>query len=425
MVAKQSACLRRLADGARGGIVGFGRFLANRRVTVGGIIAGWSAAAGEACAGRHVLAIQDTSEINFTTTRSQRRGLGEIGKGGGRGVLLHAMLAVDASSGGLLGLVSGRVWSRKGRVKVPHNKRPLKRKESERWVSTAKTAWRVLAKAAMVTAISDREGDLYIGWAELPGPARHLLVRAMKDRATAGGGKLSTADLQAGGEARIELRERAGRAARTARLVLRFGQVTLNKPRYLREKGLARQVRLSLVEVVEIDPPKGAQPILWRLLTTHSVTDAASAWRIVGWYRQRWTIEQFFRTLKQQGLQLEDSQLATADRLIKLTAIAARAATLVMQLVQARDGASGQSADIVFSPQEIQALEALVPRLEGKTALQKNPHPPQSLAWAAWAIAKLGGWDGYPKSKPPGPITFRHGLQQFLAIAEGWSLRDV
>lgn len=425
MVASQSICLRRLAEGGRSRIVGFGRFLANRRVTVQALIAGWSSAASQACEGRHVLAIQDTSEINFATTKSRRRGLGEIGKGSGRGVLLHAMLAIDAGSGGLLGLVAGRIWSRKGRVKVHHNKRPLRRKESERWVTTAQAARRVLAQAAMVTAISDREGDFYAAWSQVPGGNLHLLVRAMKDRTTAGGGKLSTVDLQNGGQATIRLRDRAKRAARTVRLCLRFGQVTLNKPRYLREKGLALQVSLSLVEVAEINPPKGVQPILWRLLTTHPISDAAMGWRIVGWYRQRWTIEQFFRTLKQQGLQLEDSQLETADRLIKLTAIAARAAVLVMQLVQARDGKGDESADIAFSPEEIQALEALVPRLEGKTALQKNPHPPKSLAWAAWAIGKLGGWDGYPRSKPPGPITFRHGLQRFLAIAEGWALRDV
>jgi hypothetical protein len=425
MVAHQSVCLRRLAASARSGIVGFGRFLANRKVTVEGLIAGWATGLSQACTGRHVLAIQDTSEINFATTKSRRRGLGEIGKGSGRGVLLHAMLAVDAGSGWLLGLVAGRIWSRKGRVKVHHNKRPLKRKESERWVTTAQAAGRVLAQAAMVTAISDREGDFYVAWAQVPGQKLHLLVRAMKDRTTAGGGKLSTADLHNGGHARIDLRERPKRAARIVHLALRFGQVTLNKPRYLREKGLTPQVSLSLVEVVEIDPPRGVQPIVWRLLTTHPVPDDAAAWQIVGWYRQRWTIEQFFRTLKQQGLQLEDSQLETADRLIKLTAIAARAAAVIMQLVQARDGVSGQSADIVFSPEEIQTLQALVPRLEGKTTLQKNPHPPRSLAWAAWVIGKLGGWDGYPKSKPPGPITFRHGLQRFLAMHEGRTLRDV
>jgi hypothetical protein len=130
-------------------------------------------------------------------------------------------------------------------------------------------------------------------------------------------------------------------------------------------------------------------------------------------------------TLKQQGLQLEDSQLENAGRLIKLTAIAARAACTIMQLVQARDGRSGQDAKIALSPPEIETLHALLPEIEGKTALQKNPHPPETLAWAAWIIAKLGGWDGYPKSKPPGPITFRHGLQYFKSLALGWRLQNV
>jgi hypothetical protein len=90
-------------------------------------------------------------------------------------------------------------------------------------------------------------------------------------------------------------------------------------------------VPVSLVEVREMGAAPGAEPIMWRLLTTHPVNDAAMAWQVVAWYRQRWIIEQFFRTLKQQGLQLEDSQLETADRLIKLTAIAARAACTIMQ----------------------------------------------------------------------------------------------
>ena len=64
----------------------------------------------------------------------------------------------------------------------------------------------------------------------------------------------------------------------------------------------------------------------------------------------RWTIEQFFRTLKRQGLRIEDSQLTTADRLCKMVAIAAKAAAIVMQLVHARDGRQHQPASIAFSP---------------------------------------------------------------------------
>jgi hypothetical protein len=425
MVARESVCLRRLAGGERRGIVGCGRFLANRRVTVEALIEGWGAGASAACAGRHVLAIQDTSEINFTTTPQSRRGLGEIGKGVGRGVLLHAMLGLDAETGGLLGLVAGKIWTREGRVEVPHAKRQLADKESERWLSTAEDAKTVLAGAAMVTEISDRESDIYAKWARLPADGFHILTRAMHDRPVQGGGKLSTVALTPAGEAMVELRARPGRPARAARLVAGYARVSIKRPPNTPEKGMPRTIAVTLVQVTEIDPPEGAEPILWRLLTTHIVEDETMAWRIVAWYRQRWPIEQFFRTLKQQGLQLEDSQLETAERLIKLTAIAARAAVTIMQMVQARDGHSGQDAAIAFSPAEIDALSALIPTLEGKTALQKNPHPSGSLAWAAWAIAKLGGWDGYPNSKPPGPITFRHGLQYFRALAHGRSIRDV
>jgi hypothetical protein len=432
MVGHQSICLRRLAAGARAAIVGFGRFLSNPRVTVEALVEGWGAQTSLACAGRHVLAIQDTSEINFSTTAKTRRGLGETGKGNGRGVLLHAMLAVEAETGGVLGLVTGRVWTRKGRVETHHSKRSLTEKESERWLATGEAAKPVLAAAGMVTDVSDREADIYAKWASLPTDSFHVLTRAWHDRVTADGGRLSTASLLPAGQADIELRERpAGggrkqaRLARTAHLVARFGEVTLKRPRNQLDKSLAKTVKVSLIEVSEPFPPAGAEPVMWRLLTTHAVNDAETAWRIVGWYRQRWTIEQLFRTLKNQGLKLEDSQLEDAERLIKLVAVATRAATIIMQLVQARDGRSAQSADIVFSQQETEVLQALVPKLEGKTALQKNPHPPRTLAWAAWVIAKLGGWDGYPKSKPPGPITFRHGLEHFQALVKGWTLRDM
>jgi hypothetical protein len=425
MLERESVCLRRLAGGQRSGIVGFSRFLANARVTVDALVEGWGIPTASACSDRHVLAIQDTSEINFATTEDNRRGLGEIGKGSGRGVLLHPMLAVDADTGGLLGLVTGEIWTRDGRVETPHSERLLVDKESGRWLTTAAAAKPVLAAATMVTEVSDRESDIYAKWASVPGPDFHVLTRAMHDRRIQGGGKLSTAKLQPAGEAYVALRARPDRPERTAHLVTRFGQVTLKRPQNLREENMPKGIEVSLVEVAEVDAPPGAEPILWRLLTTHKVEDAAMAWRIVAWYRLRWIIEQFFRTLKQQGLKIEDSQVENAEKLIKLTAIAARAACVIMQLVQARDGQSAQSAEIAFTPAEIETLQALMPQLEGKTALQKNPHPPNSLAWAAWIIAKLGGWDGYPKSKPPGPITFRHGFEYFQSIHRGRSLKNV
>jgi hypothetical protein len=108
----------------------------------------------------------------------------------------------------------------------------------------------------------------------------------------------------------------------------------------LRRRG-AKTVRLRLVEARETNAPDGVEPLHWRLLTTHEVTDAAMAWQSVAWYQARWTIEQLFRVMKSHGLQVEDSQLASADRLVKLAAVATKAACVDIQFVQEREGKQG------------------------------------------------------------------------------------
>jgi hypothetical protein len=420
MVTRATSCLRRAADGLRAKIVRYDRLLANEKVTLDALLAGWGEQTAVAVAGRHVLAIQDTSEINFKTTAEHRRGLGEIGKGVGHGLLLHAMLAQDAQSDACLGLIAGKIWTRQGRVKVRHERRPLEEKESERWVSTANAAKQVLAAAATVTVIDDREGDLYAKWASVAGPNFHLLTRSMHDRVLANGVSMyaTVENLPIADISTVDLMARVGRPKRTAELALRFGTVTLKRPQQT-SRDLPETVDLNLIEVVERAPPAAVEPLHWYLLTTHEVGDVASAWRVVNWYKKRWTIEQLFRILKTQGLQLEDSRVETADRLLKLTAIAAKAAVMTLQLVQARDGKGAEPARTAFNKDQVQLLAALGKKYEGRTKLQSNPHPPASLAWAAWIIARLGGWDGYPRTKP-GPITMKHGLQYFLGVAQAW-----
>lgn len=178
-----------------------------------------------------------------------------------------------------------------------------------------------------------------------------------------------------------------------------------------------------LHQVVEENPPPGEEPILWRLLTTHKVAALEDARRIVDFYRLRWTIEQWFRTLKSQGIDLEESLIADGDALERLAAAALVAACTVMQLVNGRGEAGRRhKASRLFSKEEIKTLKVLIAKYQSKTEKQKNPHPPNTFAWAAWCIARLGGWNGYAKERPPGPISFTRGLQRFHAIAEGYQL---
>jgi hypothetical protein len=192
MSSRKTVCLRRLG-GDRKGELQAGRFFASPKVTAAKLVAGWSDLTGAACAGRHVLAIQDRSEVKFPTTAQHRRGLGPVGKGNAFGVLVHAMIAVDAASGSCLGLVGGDVWSRDGVNPIPHRQRPLAERESVHWLDTAEQAKQVLKPAEMVTVVADREADIYPSWASVPDANFHMLGRAMKDRLLTGGGTLFAA----------------------------------------------------------------------------------------------------------------------------------------------------------------------------------------------------------------------------------------
>ncbi|HZD46912.1 MAG TPA: IS4 family transposase, partial [Acidobacteriaceae bacterium] len=371
------------------------------------------------CGGRHGLAIQDTSAVHFRTAEERRRGLGEIGHGTIHGLLVHAMLALDAATGSGLGLVGGRVWTRSGPVTVTHNRRAVADTASERWIATALRAKDVLAAATMVTAIADRASELDAQWAMVPAPNFHLLTRVMPDPRLANGvGRYATGARVPAADTRTIARPRRApdEPGRTARLTLRFGTVAVKRPRSS-ARDLPPCVRLTLVEIVKRDPPAGVEPLHWRRLTTHAVPSVAAAWQIVAWDKLRWVIEQLFRILKTQGLHLEDSQIASAERRLKLATIATKSAALTLQLVQARDGRSAEPASLAFTQDEMAALEAVNAQVEGRTEKQKNPHLRHRLAWAAaWIIAHLGGWDGYRSSRPPGPITFKHGLEYFRAI---------
>ena len=60
--------------------------------------------------------------------------------------------------------------------------------------------------------------------------------------------------------------------------------------------------------------------------------------------------------------------------------------------------------------------------MEGKTEKQKNQLPRNQLSWAAWVIARLGGWKGYQSQPPPGPITMKRGLDKFATLLEAYRL---
>jgi hypothetical protein len=98
-------------------------------------------------------------------------------------------------------------------------------------------------------------------------------------------------------------------------------------------------------------------------------------------------------------MRLEEMQMHDVGRLFKPAVIGLAAACRTIQLVDARDRSPRPAADVI-DPALLPAAEAIGATLEGKTERQKNYHPPHSLAWMIWMVARLGGWNCYYKPHP-------------------------
>jgi hypothetical protein len=427
LVARPGSCIRRLA-GTRAREIQFTRFLRNGSVTATEMAAHAAERTAARAAGRDVVVIQDTSELALGGRRAKANGYGPVGKGGAlRGLLLHAVLAVDAGTGGILGLVDAKVWNRKGGKVSDRRSRKTSNKESQRWLDGTMRAGEVLAAAAHITGVSDRESDIYEHFARRPDNV-HLIVRACQNR------KIETDDadqvnllfdhvdgLPEQGRFKVKIPAAPGRKARTTELAVRFSRVVLRRPLHGAAADLPATIALTMVDVRETSIPQDSKPIRWRLLTTHAVTNLGEARRIVDLYRMRWTVEEFFHTLKTAGFDIEAADIGDPKVMIKFVAAATVAAITVMQLVKARDGTTDQGLADAFDPADQPILEALSAQLEGRTARQKNPHPRGSLAFASWVIGRLGGWTGYYGK--PGPRIMRRGLDDFQRIKYGTTLR--
>jgi hypothetical protein len=426
LIKKQNVCLRGLGE-TRAKEVQFGRFLRNEKVKVHALIQAETRRVAKLASSRHVLALQDTSEINYQKHVGKVSGLGIVGNGIDVGFFLHPALIVDAEGHEGLGLGAIHLWKRNKKARKDYQAQPIEEKESCRWLEVADQVKRNLHQAAQITLIADRESDIYEYWTRIPDEKTHIISRACRDRSLSLGVTLYRyADTLPGQFTRtVKVGDGRKSPVREAKLLMSFGAITIHKPKRCTDKAAPATLNLHLVYAREVDPPEGVSPICWRLLTTHAVNTNKDAAQIIDWYRQRWHIEQLFRTLKRQGLDIESSQVETAACLEKLVVMSVCAAFRVMELVLSRDGSHRNVTD-VFNPEEIEVMQALQPTLEGKTAKQKNPHSSKSLAWASWIIARLGGWKGYLSERPPGPVTMKNGLDRFNALYQGWILcKDV
>jgi len=349
------------------------------------------------------------------------------------GYFIHPSLAIDAETRAIVGLSDVYIWNRdkyRDTDATSRKQRPIEEKESYKWIASSQRSQMCLSAANHITIIQDRDGDIFEEFVKIPNDKTDLLIRSRTDR------KLQNQEqslYELVGEQRscisyeIEITtDNKKRESRKALMEVRYSKAKIQCPDNLKSKGYPEFVEITIVHAKESNQtvPDDEEPIDWKILTTHQVTDFIEASQIIFWYSLRWLIEDFFRLLKKKGFDLESSELETGYGLRKLGLFTMQAATKVMQLRQARDQDVRIGTETVFDENERECLQSLLPMLEGNTDKLKNHHPANQLIWATWIIARLGGWSGYKSQRPPGLITLKNGLQKFNLIYLGWKIQN-
>ena len=326
-----------------------------------------------------VLMVQDTTDLNFTSY-THCAGLGETNANQTgaktRSLKLHSSLALEAEGGLPLGVVRLHGYAPEpAKGKDPH--RPIAEKDSNRWLEAYQDASNIAAllPGTRIVSVADREGDMF----ELfdyrrrqSGAKADLLVRAKWDRRLEGTDATLFAELAAAPLARSvkiavpRQREHVGKpsdpgrpalAAREAELELRYKDVTLCAPETptMRDRP---PVRLWAILLEEKNPPPGATPVCWVLLTTVHVASAKQALKCVRWYCRRWRIEEWHRVMK-SGCKILEHQNHDAGVLLRAIALDAVIAWRIMLLALLGRTVPGLPADLLFDPCECEVLALL------------------------------------------------------------------
>jgi len=343
------------------------------------------------------------------------------------GTFLHPVLVVDAVHKTPLGFSYVKLWNRPpdapDRKERNYRYQPIEEKESYRWIEGALESSRNMEPDIVKTIIGDREADIFELFSRVPSPTVHLLIRSTHERLC----KMDQEDhpyrrldkqmseSPIRGKYSFQIHPARGRAKRTASMEVRFEHIVVHAPC---QGASAKEETVTLycihVKEKQDSVPPGEKPIEWRLLTTHTITTLEQALECVSWYQCRWLIEELFRVLKSKGFMIEQAQLESVESLHKLILISLQAALQVMVLKLSFDTENEElPACYYFQEREIELLYITGKNREGNTKIQQNPYRKESMAWAAWIIARLGAWSAYKSQSIPGYITLKNGLDYF------------
>jgi len=375
----------------------------------------------------YVFVAVDGSSASLTDTQ-ESKGFGSVGSldGGGRGLKVISALAMDAQ-GATLGLVTQTWWTRMGakrrsrKEKRRQNRRQKPHdKETRYWLQTiGRAAERLQKGGARAWFQLDREADAWPMLLALEQSGHHFTVRAAWDRLLASTGRNKQYLRGFLGKTRpigvytVELSAGPHRSARTARLVARAARVELALP-------VSKKRRVSLavnaVWVTEKKPPEGEKPLDWLLLTNAPITTPAESLSVVRGYTLRWRIEDFHKSWKSGGCNVEQMQLRSPNAVVRWATILAAVATRIERIKHLGRTQPDAPATLELTSLELRVLIVLKTKQKKRTETIPDGIPTigQAMRW----IADLGGYTGVSSGGPPGSITLGRGYEKLIVAVQ-------
>jgi hypothetical protein len=370
-----------------------------------------------------ILAVQDTSSLNYTGHPPEGVGPIDTSQNSAVGLELHDTMAF-APEGTPLGLLNVQCWARDpDDVGKKHRRHqlPIEEKESKKWLVSYRAVAEVqsVCPDTMLVSVGDREADLYELFyeaAQTPSGPK-LLIRAERTRKRTVVDEDRKEELwkrmegePVAGLIDVAVPRRGSRPSRTAKLQVRFAQVTLNPPIKSKLPALsiwvvyAREIGYGM-EVTE--------PIDWMLLTSVKTESFEDACQRLSWYSRRWGIEVYHRTIK-SGCRIEDRRLDDAQSIQTCLAIDLVVAWRVYWLTMVGREKPETPCSQILSADEWHVLSAWA---TGKVT-DSVPSAKQAMHW----IGKLGGWLSRGGKDNPGTTCMWRGLGRLPNMVQGYRL---
>lgn len=378
-----------------------------------------------------IVVAQDTSFIDFSSHK-MTLGLGTataIGDYEVKGVHFHAGLALS-HEGTPLGLVYSKLWSREKQTKRGHDhtKVPMKMKESYRWIECLEKTKELLPSGTNALVVGDRENDIYEYFERAIDLELDVLVRLQHNRMIVDefGESEHIEDFflneKVKGLIEVDIPGNGSRLARKATMEVKFGEVCFEgQPRGLRTARVKNRsdLFLTVLKLTEKNPPSKREALGWTLITTLPVSNLEDAEQIMKYYRMRWTIELYFKSLK-SGCGVEKCRLEEAEKLLKFVALCGVVAWRLMWLTWLQREIPHASGELAITKVEWKTLWLKKHKEKIKAGLMKAEPPeevPDLCTITKW-IAGFGGFMNRKGDGHPGMITVWRGWQRIIDGAE-------